>query len=35
VGWIYQVLQPDSTLPVASPRPDVPGIQSLADLLAA
>ena len=35
VGWIYQVLQPDSTLPVASLRPNVPGIRSLADLLAA
>ena len=35
VGWIYQVLQPDSTLPLRSACPEVAGIRSLADLLAA
>ena len=35
VAWIYQVLQPDSTLPARSARPDVAGIRSLADLLVA
>jgi len=33
VGWIYQVLQPDSTLPACSAQPGVAGIRSLADLL--
>jgi putative hydrolase of the HAD superfamily len=35
VRWIYQVLQPDSTLPPREPRPDVAGIRALAELLAA
>jgi putative hydrolase of the HAD superfamily len=35
VGWVYQVLQPDSTLPVRSAPDRVRGIPSLADLLAA
>jgi putative hydrolase of the HAD superfamily len=35
VGWIYQVLQPDSTLPVRSAARHVRGIRSLIDLLAA
>jgi putative hydrolase of the HAD superfamily len=35
VGWIYQVLQPDSTLPPRSPCRDVAGIRSLDDLVVA
>ena len=35
VGWIYQVLQPDSTLPVRTAPRDVRSIRALTDLLAA
>ena len=34
VAWIYQVLQPDSTLPPHAPVPGIPGIRRLADLQA-
>ena len=33
VGWVYQVLQPDSTLPLRAGQLGVPGIRSLADLV--
>ena len=32
VRWIYQVLQPDSTLPPHAQRPGITGIRALADL---
>jgi HAD superfamily hydrolase (TIGR01509 family) len=35
VRWVYQILQPDSTLPLREPQPGVVGVRSLADLLAA
>ena len=33
VGWVYQLLKPDSTLPLRAAEPGVPGIRSLADLV--
>jgi FMN phosphatase YigB (HAD superfamily) len=32
VRWVYQVLQPDSTLPAHAAAPGIAGIRALADL---